>query len=132
MARKLDEAQMAELQAFVDALVEAGGFASNAELARESGYDRSALSDLRNGHGAIDGYNLLRLIRAAAARAPEMTTEQLALGLARATAVDAEEETVLARLDELSGLVAEALELLRQQRPPGPQPRRRATGGGPE
>lgn len=122
MARDLDERQLADLSAFVNALAEAAGYATTAEWARESGYPAANLSNLRNGRKGVDGYNLLRLIRAAAARS-DLTTEQLALGLARATAADASAESVARRLDELAGLVAEALELLRQ--PPGGSQRRR-------
>ena len=123
MARKLDERQQEELAAFVDALGELGGFSSTAEWSRESGYDRSALSDLRNRNGAVDGYNLLRLIRAASARA-RLEPEHLALLAARVgDGADGHlDDAILGRLDELAGLVTEALKLLRDEA------RRRAPG----
>jgi hypothetical protein len=103
MARKLDARQQEELSSFVDALAEIGGFSSTAEWARESGYDRSALSDLRNRNGAIDGYNLLRLIRVAATRA-RLDPEHLAL-LAERVGVEADDAidaAIIGRLDELA------------------------------
>ena len=124
MARQLDERQQAELTAFVNALADAAGYATTAEWARESGYPPPNLSNLRNGRGAIDGYNLLRLVRAAAARS-DLTPEQLALGLARATAEESSEESTARRLDELAGLVTEALSLLREAQRAAP---RRARG----
>lgn len=120
MARKLDRQQQAELSDFVNALAEAAGYSTTAEWSRDSGYPPPNLSNLRNGRGAVDGYNLLRLLRAAAARS-EMTPEQLALGLARATAEDASEESIARRLDELASLVGRALEAL-EQRSQGEQP----------
>lgn len=124
MARQLDERQQAELTAFVNALADAAGYATTAEWARDSGYPPPNLSNLRNGRGAIDGYNLLRLIRAAAARS-DATPDQLALGLARATAEEQSEESTARRLDELASLVTEALTLLRQAQREAP---RRARG----
>lgn len=125
MARPLDDRQQGELSAFVNALAEAAGYTTTAEWARDSGYPPPNLSNLRNGRGAIDGFNLLRLIRAAAART-EMTPDQLALGLARATAGDASEESIGRRLDELAALVTEALSLLRDD-PPAARRRAPAT-----
>jgi hypothetical protein len=113
MARPLDDRQQRELSEFVNALATAAGYTTTAEWARDSGYPPPNLSNLRNGRGAVDGYNLLRLIRAAAARS-DLTTDQLALGLAQATAREATEESVQARLDELTELVTEALRLLHE------------------
>lgn len=113
MARDLDERQQAELSDFVNALADAAGYTTTAEWAREAGYPASNLSNLRNGRRAVDGYNLLRLIRAAASRS-ELTTEQLAVGLARATEADESAESIGRRLDELSKLVQESLELLHE------------------
>lgn len=128
MARSLDERQQAELTAFVNAIAEAAGYETTAEWARDSGYAYPNLTNLRNGKGAVDGFNLLRLIRAAAARA-DLTTEQLALGLAQATAEDGSKESIGRRLDELSGLVQESLRLLHEaQRLRDAAPQRR-TGG---
>lgn len=122
MARSLDARQQEELTAFVNALAAAAGYETTAEWARESGYAYPNLTNLRNGKGAVDGYNLLRLIRAAAARS-DLTTEQFALGLAQATAGDGSAESTARRLDELAGFVAEALELLRESRPAARRPR---------
>lgn len=131
MARDLDERQQAELSEFVNALADAAGYTTTAEWARDSGYPASNLSNVRNGRRAIDGYNLLRLIRAAASRS-DLTAEQLALGLARATAAD-ESESIGRRLDELSGLVQESLELLHeaQRLRNGDQRRKPAVGRAP-
>lgn len=123
MARQLDERQQAELTDFVNALAGAAGYATTAEWARDSGYPPPNLSNLRNGRGAIDGFNLLRLIRAAAARV-DLTPEQLALGIARATAEGDSEESIGRRLDELAGLVSRGLELLEAQQPRAEQRKR--------
>lgn len=112
MAENLDASQRAALSAFVNGIAQAAGYTTTAEWSRDSGYPAPNLSKLRGGKGAVSGYNLLRLIRAGAART-EMTPEQLALGLARATAEDASEESIGRRLDELAALVTEALKLLR-------------------
>lgn len=69
MARSLDQNQQRELTTFVNAIAQRAGYETTAEWARDSGYPAPNLSNLRNGRGAIDGYNLLRLIRAAAKRA---------------------------------------------------------------
>lgn len=68
MARKLDKEQQADLTAFVNDLASHAGYETTAEWARDSGYPAPNLSNLRNARGAVDGYNLLRLIRAAAER----------------------------------------------------------------
>lgn len=127
MARDLDAKQQEELTEFVNTLAEAAGYKTTAEWARESGYPASNLSNLRNGQKGVDGYNLLRLLRAAAARV-ETTPEQLALGLARATAEDASEVSVARRLDEIAALVTEALGELRA-RPAQPEARQQAAAG---
>lgn len=115
MARSLDVRQQAELTAFVNALADAADYRTTADWARDSGYAYPNLTNLRNAKGAVDGYNLLRLIRAAAART-DLTTEQLALVLARATAADASEASIASRLEDLAAGVKEALELLKQAR----------------
>src|SRR4051794_27941851 len=125
MGRSLDDKQQQELTAFVNAIATAAGYETSAEWARDSGYAYPNLTKLRAGRGAVDGFNLLRLLRAAASRS-DLTTDQLALGLARATAPDAEAESVHARLDELTELVTEALELLRQAAEPEAPPQSEA------
>jgi hypothetical protein len=112
MARDLDHRQQAELTDFVNRLAQLGGYTTTAEWARQSGYPASNLSNLRNARGGVDGYNLLRLIRAAAERM-EIQPEELAVTTARVQAEDAGDEMIASRLDELAGLVSEALELLR-------------------
>src|SRR5262245_21520742 len=97
MARPLDERQRDELAAFVNAIAEAAVYKSTAEWARDSGYDRAALSELRNAKGGVDGYNLLRLLRSAAART-SLTPEQLAQGLARETAAGPDAASIDRRL----------------------------------
>lgn len=113
MARPLDERQQAELTAFVNSLAELAGYTSHAEWARDAGYPAPNLTNLRNAKGAIDGYNLLRLIHAAARRA-QLEPEVLAL-LAERVADQDDETSIQTRLDELAGLVAQALVLLRAQ-----------------
>lgn len=121
MARSLDAAQRLDLVEFVDELYTAAGYSTLAEWARDSGYPAPNLSNLRNGKGAIDGYNLLRLIRAAAERAGASPSE-LALKSS---------PTVNDRLAELSALVEKALRLLEAQAAaPGPERRSGAKPAG--
>lgn len=68
MARKLDDQQRTELAAFLNQVADAAGYTTTAEWARDSGIPASNLSNMRNGKRAVDGYNLLRLMRAAAVR----------------------------------------------------------------
>jgi hypothetical protein len=119
MARSLDDRQQAELTAFVNAIAEAAGYETTAEWARDSGYAYPNLTNLRNGKGAVDGYNLFRLIRAAAART-DITVDQLALGIAQATAEGTSDYAVDLRLAQLNTQVGEALELLRSGSRRGP------------
>lgn len=125
MARPLDLRQQRELTAFVNALYEAAGYTTIAEWARDSDYPASNLSNLRNGKGGVDGYNLLRLIRSAASRT-EFDPEQLAIGLAQATDYAASSESIHHRLGVLEELVTQALELLEPAVEDAPQVR----GGG--
>jgi hypothetical protein len=117
MARQLDPAQQQELTDFVNELFGAAGYKKTADWARDSGYPAPNLSNLRNAKGGVDGYNLLRLIRAAAART-NSTPEVLALDLARVT-VDGSPASIDGHLRELSDLVKQALgelELLARER----------------
>lgn len=68
MARPLDDQQRQELRAFAEGLYSLAGYTSAAQWERDSGVEHSTVSRFRNGTGGIDGYNLLRLIRAASAR----------------------------------------------------------------
>lgn len=124
MARDLDRRQQADLTAFVNAVADAAGYTTTAEWARESGYPASNLSNLRNGRGGVDGYNLLRLIRAAGSRI-QASPEQLALGIALGIAEVDDAESIARRLDEIAALVTEALEELRA-RPAQPAARQQA------
>lgn len=128
MARPLDDRQQADLSAFVNALAEAAGYQTTAEWSRESGYPAPNLSNLRNGRGAVDGYNLLRLIRAAGARV-EVDPVALALATTQAAAADTADGLVAQRLGELAKGVAEALILLRAIQQPGRGGRRKPTTG---
>lgn len=111
MARKLEAWQQEELTAFVNALADAAGYTKTADWARDSDYPASNLSDLRNAKMGVDGYNLLRLIRAAASQM-QIDQEVLAAGLARAIDAGSVKKPVEDRLKELSDLVARALEAL--------------------
>lgn len=130
MARPLDERQQAELTAFVNALGELGGYTSHAEWARDSGYPAPNLSELRGGKKAVDGYNLLRLIRAAAARA-EAAPDDLAVAIAQALEAGESSDLIARRLEELAAAVQEALILLRAIQQPA-RAGRRTPGRGPE
>lgn len=114
MARKLEPWQQDELTAFVNALADAAGYKTTADWATDSGYPASNLSNLRNANMGVDGYNLLRLIRAAAARSGRTPVE-----LAQAIA-DESPESIRLHLAKLTALVTRTLELLEpQDDPPG-------------
>lgn len=109
MARPLDDRQQADLSAFVNDLAQRANYTTTAEWARDSGYPASNLSNLRNGKGAVDGYNLLKLIRAAAARI-EMPVDSLAVASSRSGAAEGwSNEELALRLEEVAALVAEGL-----------------------
>lgn len=114
MARSLDAHQKQELAAFVKALFDAAGYKTIAQWANESDYPASNLSDLRNAKVGVDGYNLLKLIRAAALRL-NSTPEDLAAQILRATDDRSFAASVDHRLAQLSDLVLEALNLLRDE-----------------
>lgn len=124
MARPLDLRQRQELAAFANALFDAAGYPSTAEWARDSDYPAPNLSELRNAKAGVDGYNLFRLIRAAAVRVG-VTPEELAGDLARRVN-GGSAESIDGRLEELSGLVKRALELLESRLPPQAERRKRA------
>lgn len=107
MARKLDDEQQADLTAFVNRLAESAGYTTSAEWSRDSGYPAPNLSKLRNGVGAVDGYNLLRLIRAAASKA-----DRDPLILAAEQVEDA--RTIADRLEEVERGMTELASLIRQ------------------
>lgn len=110
MARALDAQQQGELSAFVNELAALAGYTTTAEWARDSGYPAPNLTNLRNGKGAVDGYNLLRLIRAAAQRAGEDPL-RLAASAARpaARSADPSNAELARRLEEVADLVTEGL-----------------------
>ena len=106
MARPLDLRQRKGLAEFVNALFNAADYPSTAEWSRDSGYPAPNLSDLRNAKAGVDGYNLFRLIQAAAARTDTAPEE-----LARES-VDVSVASIGRDLRELTGLVHQALEHL--------------------
>ena len=71
MARPLDARQKEELVAVLDELYRAGGYETQAQWAREAGFPSANLSKALNRANlvGVDGYNLLKLIQAAAKRA---------------------------------------------------------------
>jgi hypothetical protein len=71
MPRSYTTAQREDLAAFVQWLIDASPYKVDADLARAAGYPPSNLSKVKNGHGSIDGINLLKLIRAAGVLSPE-------------------------------------------------------------
>lgn len=111
MSRRLGRPEQEELSGFVNALAAAAGYATTTEWARESGYSYPNLVDLRNGRSACDGFTLLRLIRAAAARM-ELEPSLLAAAAAEASAEADGEEWLRQRLNDISEGLARALELL--------------------
>lgn len=111
MARKLDNEQQADLTAFVNALALRAGYTTTAEWARDSGYPAPNLSNLRNGNGAIDGYNLLRLIRAAASR---IDVAPIDLAVERASGAAASRGSFADRLEAVEGTMTELASLIRQ------------------
>lgn len=111
MARKLDGEQQADLTAFVNSLASRAGYETTAEWARDSGYPASNLSNLRNGRGAVDGYNLLRLMRAAAER---IAVEPVALAAELASARDGSAGSIVGRLVAVEETMTELASLIRQ------------------
>lgn len=111
MARALDATQQAELSAFVNRLAQIAGYETTAEWARDSGYPASNLSNLRNGRGSVDGYNLLRLVRAAAARAhlDELDLALVTTGRPPARSAEPTNAELGRRLEEVAALVTEGL-----------------------
>lgn len=104
MARGLDPNQKAELVAFLEELYRLGDYETQAQWAREAGYHTVNLSNALNRTKAdgLDGYTLIKLMRAAAKRA-ETTPE----AVARRLAADDQQSDVARRLEALEGLVAE-------------------------
>lgn len=110
MARQLDPGEQDELTSFVNALYERAGYTRIAAWAADAGLPASNLSKLRNRRGGIDGYNLLKLINAAALRAGVPAVD---------LAVGASQRSVAQRLDELADGVAFAIDLLQAIADPG-------------
>lgn len=76
MARQLDESEMQEIAAFVQALYRLAGYTRRKAFAEDARYHATNLSDVMNGRAGIEGLSLLRLIQAAAKKAglsPEET-----------------------------------------------------------
>ena len=117
MARSLDARQQKELTDFVNALAERAGFETTAEWARASGYPAPNLSNLRRGKAAIDGYNLLRLIQAAAEQ-DGASPADVAVGVVR--------ESTSEQIRELADLVKKALAMLEHAQTQGEQQKREA------
>jgi hypothetical protein len=111
MARKLDGEQQADLTAFVNALADRAGYTTTAEWSRDSGYPAPNLSNLRNANGAIDGYNLLRLIRAASDR---IAVDPVDLAAGLATAADGSPESIADRLEAVEETMTELAKLIRE------------------
>lgn len=107
MARQLDQRQLDELAAFANELFELAGYKTTAEWARESGYGYPNLVNLRNGKRAVDGYNLLRLMRAAAARVDRTATD---LGVQTAANQAASLAAIQRHLEQVGEMVVESLE----------------------
>lgn len=107
MARGLDRVQKAELVAFLESLYRLGGYTGQAQWAREAGFYTPNLSRAmsRRTNQGVDGYSLLRLIRAAAARAG-LSGSDAVMRLAQASAYDAVLQQVLLHLAELEEKVA--------------------------
>lgn len=61
--------ELAELSQFVTELYTWGGYARKSEWARDAGFPAPNLSDVMNGKAGIEGYNLMRLYKAAEKRA---------------------------------------------------------------
>lgn len=103
MARGLDAVQKAELAEFLERLLREGGYKTQSQWARDAGYHPVNLSNAlnRSKEDGLDGYSLLKLIRAAAVRA-ESTPEALARRIAADGRID---ETAL-RLEALEAQVA--------------------------
>lgn len=111
MARKLSTPQETDLALFVRHLYAAGGFASWADFARESGFPATNLSNVQNGKAGIDGSNLLDLIRASARRA-ELSDDAAAILAARDSVGVGDSRSLERRLEALADAVARGFEAL--------------------
>ena len=109
MAEHLDRHQLAEIGSFLNELAAFAGYDSTAQWARESGTQRPNVGNARNGKAGISGYNLLRLIRAAAVRAGVSPAE----AAVRASARSGDASAVAGLAGPLESL-ADALALLEQ------------------
>lgn len=114
MARALDQHQLRELAGFVNDLADLGGYQTSAEWARDSGFPAPNLSNLRNARAGVDGYNLLRLLRAVAARL-DRVAEEVATAAATGGAPSPETAQLL---EELAGRVDALHGMLEQERRP--------------
>jgi hypothetical protein len=105
VARKLDQAQLRELSEFVAELKTLGGYTVSAEWARDSGYPAPNLSKLENAVGAIDGYNLLRLIRSSARRADLAPATAALIATPRSAERGGDDPELVVELEELADLL---------------------------
>ncbi len=124
MAEKRSEQERSELGAFIRELYVIGGYARWAEFADDARVHPVSLSNWQNGEKTPDGVNVLKLIRAAAAR-----TNREARELATSLAV-ADRERLADRLEdvergmtELAGLLRESLGEQEADESPAPQPK---------
>ena len=107
MARALDAQQKDELVEFLEELYRTSGYTTQAEWARDAAFPQANLSKAlsRSNRAGVDGYNLLKLIRAAATRAGARP-EEIALARARESGpvslrVDRRLEALEAKVGEL-------------------------------
>lgn len=105
MARKLDQTQLDEFAAFLEELAQRGDWKTDAEWSRQSGVHAVNLSEARTGKSQLDGYNLLRLIRATAERTASAQNDA-AISASRATGPLAALE---AKVEEIADRTADSL-----------------------
>lgn len=108
MAARRSPKQRAEVAKFIDELFETSTSETWAEFASAAGVHWASLSDWHTGKSVPDGYNLLRLIRAAGV-SPEAVT-QLADGH--------DLESLLGRLEGLASVLRQAAANLAGQSEP--------------
>jgi hypothetical protein len=107
MARGLDANQKAELVEFLEDLYRLGGYTKQKTWADEASYYAPNLSKAlnRSESDGIDGYTLLKLMRAAAKRAGISPVE----AARRSAGAEGSQQLPRDRLEEVADLVAEGL-----------------------
>lgn len=130
MAASRSPSQLAEIGAFIQRLYELGGYGTWKEFADDAKLSAPQLSDFQRGTVEPSGYNLFRLIQAAAARAgTDDATLALRLGATPASLLEGIREGVSSLLlgqAEILQSIDEAQRRERTRRRPAAQKKKAA------